>query len=51
MDNLETIQAKKGKKFHALYCDETQALLEVILVAPFLRIKLYGMIARIRKEL
>jgi (p)ppGpp synthase/HD superfamily hydrolase len=51
MDNLDTIKAKKGKKFHALYCDETQALLEVIPVAPCLHCKLYGMIARIKREL
>ncbi len=51
IDNLSTIQAKKGKKFHALYCDESQALAEAIPVGPFLHVKLYGMIARIRKEL
>ena len=51
IDNLNTVRDKKGKKFHALYCDESQALAEAIPVAPFLHIKLYGIIARIRKEL
>jgi hypothetical protein len=51
MDNLDTIKAKKGKKFHALYCDETEYLLEVIPVAPSLHYELYAMIVRIRKEL
>ena len=51
MDNLNTIKDKKGKRFHHLYCDETEALLEVMPVAPFLHVKLHGMIARIRKEL
>ncbi len=51
IDNLDTIQDKKGKKFHTLYCDESYALVEAISVSPILRVKLYSMIARIRKEL
>jgi GTP pyrophosphokinase len=51
LDNLDTIRDKKGKGFHALYCDETQVLLEAIPVAPFLHSMLYSMIDRIRKEL
>ena len=51
IDNLETIRNKKGRKFHLLYCDESEALADAIPVAPFLHIKLHGMIARIRKEL
>ncbi len=51
IDNLSTIKAKEGKKFHALYCDETDYLLEVISIAPYLHVKLWGMIAEIRKEL
>jgi len=51
MDNLNTIKAKKGKKFRALYCAESYALVEAVSVSPFLRVKLYGMIAEIRREL
>ena len=51
IDNMETIQDKKGKKFHALYCDESEALAEAIPVGSFLHVKLLGMIGRIRKSL
>jgi (p)ppGpp synthase/HD superfamily hydrolase len=50
MDNLNTLE-KKGKKFHALYCAESYALVEAIQVGPFLRAKLYSMIAKIRKTI
>ena len=51
IDNMETIRDKKGKKFHALYCDESEALAEAIPVGPFLHVKLLGMIGRVRKSL
>lgn len=51
LDNLETIKDKKGKKFWEMYCDETEALIEVIPAGPFLHCKLIAMIGRIRKEL
>jgi len=51
IDNLNAIWDKRSKKFHALYCDESQALAEAIPVAPSLHVELYSMIARIRRKL
>jgi (p)ppGpp synthase/HD superfamily hydrolase len=48
IDNLDTVKDKRGKKFHALYCDESQALAEAIPVGPFLHVQLYGILGRIR---
>ncbi len=50
LDNLETIQEKE-KKFHALYCDESDALIDAISVGPFLQIKILDRISQVRKSL
>lgn len=51
IDNLGSIFDKKGRKFHKLYCDESEALADAIPVGPYLHDLLYSGIEQIRSQL
>ena len=48
IDNLQTIREKKGKKFHLLYCDESEALADVLTAAPHLQLQVYQLVKQLR---
>jgi (p)ppGpp synthase/HD superfamily hydrolase len=50
IDNLHTIN-DKGKKFSLLYCDESEALTEVLVASPTLQLEIFKITRSIRKAL
>jgi (p)ppGpp synthase/HD superfamily hydrolase len=50
IDNLQTIN-EKGDKFSPIYCDESEALAEVLTVAPALQVQIFSLTRRLRKKL
>ena len=50
IDNLQTI-SDKGRKFSLLYCDESDALAHVLVVAPQLQVAIMQLTQQIREQL
>ncbi len=50
IDNLRTI-SDKGRKFSLLYCDESEALAEVLTAIPAFQVEIFRLAGQLRKEL
>ncbi len=49
IDNLRTI-GDKGRKFSLLYCDESEALAEVLTAVPAFQVEIFRLAGQLRKQ-